>query len=430
MNPTRPLVIHELLPSEIMGAIFEEHAKLEWRAPVVDGRVCRIWRQIVLSTPRAWMYLDISDEERPRIQGVREWLDRSGSAPLYIRIDKEFTFDEHLSEPSLHDLLSGYHTRIASLRLPLGDPSFFEMRDFPCLRLLDINQRDSMGFTSRPVRWDSMLALRSLRVAATDTFPLQWSELTQLEALTLFDIIVTSIPQHSQSLTTLMLDHVFIGCAISGPMAFPSLAYLSLYEVFGLKPYINAPCLVTFHEGWNEELFSSPVPSLKEYGVFYPSFDGANPATWHRYFPNLLRLSIRAKPSVLEPFLRSLSRDLHSLLALQTISVRVPYGSFTEKEQETITALVWERREACQTDLMLHFDTKPPFQLPLFFGEVSHCLSNDCECLMRILGAGNCLLKVVGPGLGHGTLTHLTRALRRYSAIVTELHIIHAWRAS
>ena len=26
----QPLVIHELLPSEIMGVLFEEHAKLEW----------------------------------------------------------------------------------------------------------------------------------------------------------------------------------------------------------------------------------------------------------------------------------------------------------------------------------------------------------------------------------------------------------------
>jgi hypothetical protein len=396
MNLTRPLVIHKLLPSEIMGVIFEEHAKLEWTAPAVDGRVCRIWRQIVLNTPRAWVYFEISDEERPRIQGVREWLDRSGAAPLYIRVNKKFTFDEHLKEQPLHDLLSGYHTRIASLRLPLGDPSFFEMRDFPCLRLLDISRWYSKGFTSRPVRWDSMLALRSLRLAATDTFPLQWSELTQLEALTLFDTVLTSPPKHSQSLTTLMLDKVSVE-GISSPIAFPSLTYLSLYKVFGLKPYINAPCLATYHEGWSEGSFPSPVPSLVEYGL-YSFFDDLNLAWWHHSFPNLSRLSIQADAAILISLLRFLSRDPHSLPALQTISARALGGPFTEEEKASISDLVRVRGEACQMGLILYLDTKQPFHNPIFFGEVSHCLSNVCECLMRILGSGTCFLKVVRPG--------------------------------
>ena len=29
--------INEALPSEVFGVIFEEHAKLEWVAPVIDG---------------------------------------------------------------------------------------------------------------------------------------------------------------------------------------------------------------------------------------------------------------------------------------------------------------------------------------------------------------------------------------------------------
>jgi len=36
MNATPSLLIHELLPCEIMRAIFEEHAKLEWGAPTMD----------------------------------------------------------------------------------------------------------------------------------------------------------------------------------------------------------------------------------------------------------------------------------------------------------------------------------------------------------------------------------------------------------
>jgi hypothetical protein len=359
-----------------MGVIFKEHAMLEWRAPAIDGRVCHIWRQIVLNTPRAWVYLEISDEVLPTIRELREWLDRSGSAPLYIRVNKKFTFHEHLKERPLHDLLSSYHTRIASLRLHFGDPSFFERRDFPCLRVLDISRWYSMGSPLCPVRWDSMLSLQSLHLAAaTKTFPLQWSELPPLEALNLFSTRLTSPPKYSLSLTTLMLDGVSIGDAISSPIAFPSLTYLSLYEVIGLKPYINAPCLITYHEGGCQESFSSPLPSLVEYGVYCPSSNDTNPARWHRSFPNMSRLSIRGPSFSLVSFFRSLSHDPYTLPALQTISAGSPNGPFTEKEQAIIRNLVRVRGEACQTHVMLYFDMKEQYKIPIYFGEVSHCIS-------------------------------------------------------
>jgi hypothetical protein len=394
MNPTAPLVIHELLPSEIMGVIFEEHAKLEWRAPAIVGRICHIWRQIVLNTPRAWIYLEISDKMQPGIRELREWLDRSGSLPLYIRVNKKFTVDEHLEGRSLYDLLSSYHTRVASLRLPFGDPTFFERRDFPCLRFLDISRWYSMGSPSCPVRWDSMLALRRLRLATRESFSLKWSELPPLDALILCSIRLTSPPQHSLSLTTLVLDNVSIEDAISSPISFPSLTYLSLYRVIGLKPYIDAPRLVTYHEGWNRELFSSPLLSLVEYGVFCWCSSESHPARWHSFFPNVLRLSIRTSFAALLSFFRLLSCDPRLLPALQTISVRVPGNSLTEEKQAIIRDLVRVRGEACQADVILYFDMKEPYQIPVFFGKVSHCISNDCECLMHILGPGGCLVKV------------------------------------
>jgi hypothetical protein len=373
MNPTRPLEIHKLLPYEIMAVIFEEHAKLEWRAPAIDGRVCRIWRQIVLNTPRAWVYLEISPEHLPGSTKLREWLNRSGTAALYIRANKmTFPLNYRQYKRSLRDLLSGYHTRIASLRLPVVEPSFFDTRDFPCLRLLDISRWHST--TSHPVRWDSMLALRSLRIVATRAFTLPWSELPQLEALTLCYSRITSRPQHCQSLTTLMLFNVSVEDTISSPIAFPSLTYLSLWAVTGLKPYINAPCLVSYHEVPNEESFSSPLSSPVEYGVYCPSSNHTNPARWHRSLPNMLRLTIRADPPVLLSFFLALSRDPHSLPALQTINARPIYGSFTEAQQELIRCFIQARGRACQMDVMLYFDTKQPFHNPIFFGEVRNCL--------------------------------------------------------
>jgi hypothetical protein len=361
-----------------MGVIFEEHAKLEWRAPAIDGRVCRIWRQIVLNTPRAWIYLEIGGEEPPGTTELAEWLHRSGSAPLYIRISTRSTLDIYLGRYPRYDLLRDYRTRIASLRLPWGHPSFFNRRDFPCLRLLEINHCNSLSFSSRPVRWESTPKLRSLRLAcnARNSLQLQWSELTQLEALSLYSIRLTSPPQQHQSLTTLVLERVSIE-DISSPIAFPSLTYLSLYAVTGLKPYINAPCLATYHERGLKESFPSPVPSLVEYGVFCSCNLDEDPASWHHSFPNMSRLSIRAYLPTLISFFLSLSRDPHSLPALQTISVRVRAGLFPEKEQAIIRDLVRVRGEACQVDVMLYLDTRQPYQNPIFFGAVSHRLSND-----------------------------------------------------
>jgi hypothetical protein len=259
-----------------------------------------------------------------------------------------FNLDYHKYAQSLHDVLSLYHTRITSLRLPLGDPSFLDTLAFPCLRFLDINQWDSKGPTSRPVRWDSMFALRSLRlVAARVVFTLPWSELPQLEALTLCYTRITSLPQHCQSLTTLMLESVSFEDAISSPITFPSLTFLSLYKVLGLKPYINAPCLVSYHEGFSEEPFSSPVPSLVDYRVYCPSSNYVNPAKWHRSFPNMLRLTIVAHPPALVSSILSLSRDPHSLPALQTINARSRRISPTEQQQELIKDLVQARTSCC-----------------------------------------------------------------------------------
>ena len=365
MIPTRPLVIHKSLPNEIMGVIFEEHTKLDWRAPAIDGRVCRIWRQIVLNTPRAWTYLEIGTDQLTK-RRLREWLHRSGSAPLHIRVIRELTC------LILDDLLRGYHTRIASLRLPLGDSFLFEGRDFPYLRLLEVNRWDPRDAPS--MRWRSMPELQSLRLVATETFSLQWSELPQLEVLILYSTKLTSSPQHPQSLTTLMLDKVSVQDAISSPIDFPSLTYLSVYFVTGLKPYINAPRLVTYHDSGREEPFPSPIPSLVEYGAYFPSFEDVNLARWHHAFPNASRLSIRSYSIDLIKFFRSLSRDPNSLPALQTISVGASGSEqFTEESQETMRSLVRVRGEVCRMDVILYFETKPPFHIPIFLGEVSHC---------------------------------------------------------
>ncbi len=103
-----------------------------------------------------------------------------------------------------------------------------------------------------------------------------------------------------------------------GPVTFPSLTYLSLLGVRGLKPYVNAPRLVTYHENgfMADEPFNTSLPSLVEYGVYNPNASNSDPAKLHLYFPNVLRLAIRAGELVLLSFFTSLANQPHSLLAL------------------------------------------------------------------------------------------------------------------
>ena len=352
-----------------MAIIFEEHAKLEWFAPAIDGRVCRLWRQITLNAPRAWAYLEIGCRKGNRISDLLLWLNRSHAAPLHIRANEYFMRRDDANRWTLNELLHECHTRIASLRMIEGHPSFFEGRDFPCMQHLQV-----MGI-SLPLSWGHMPKLRSLHLGHV-TRAVSLGGLCPLKVLVLNNGNFTLLSQHSPSLVSLMLNKVELGDTISGSLDFPSLTHLSLYDMTDLKPHINAPCLITYHEysPYKFKSFSAPVHSLVEYGLV--SLDSYQPdlAEWHN-FPNISRLSIRANPPVLISILNSLSFYPHLLPALQMISVGhlwVLGAKCTKKEQGMIEDLVRVRSEACNLDVALYFETDKPFHIPLFFGDVGH----------------------------------------------------------
>jgi hypothetical protein len=376
MDPAPRLVIHEVLPSELLGVIFEEHAKLDWKAPVIDGQVCRLWRQIVLNAPRAWAYLEICDDKQPRVGELRLWLHRSAATPLHIRVNTTFKLNERISKQEFHDLLSGHHIRIASLRMRSVGSSFFERREFPYLQLLDIEDLRGTSFSDR---WGPMPELWSLRLGVSYSFMVPLSDLDPLEVLILGytnKLTFTSLVRHYRSLTTLMLDDVSLRDTTSGPVAFPSLTYLSLYDVMGLKPSMDVPRLCTYHEGGVctvRESFRTPLPSLVEYGVYDLSASNSDPAKWALSIPNILRLSIRASRPVLLSFLDTLAHQPHSLPMLRTISVANSYGDILipEEVQRIMEGLILVRSEACQMEVTLCCETGSPFQIPMFFGGVS-----------------------------------------------------------
>ena len=378
MDSKAPLLIHEVLANEIMAIIFEEHAKLEWRAPAIDGRVCRLWRQIVLNAPRAWTYLKIRCRKglSLRCSDLLPWLDRSRTAPLHIRVSKKFLLDDKTNLRTLDELLRRHHRRVASLRLFDSTASFLDRRDFPCLQHLEVAPRRWQLYVSPPVSWGPMPKLRSLRLGRF-CHGASLDGLAPLKVLILFRGEFTSLSQHSPSLVTLMLESIDLGDAISGSVDFPSLTYLSLSDMSNLKPHINAPCLVTYHENHTGtyQSFSTPAHSLVEYGLQVIFSYQLDLTEWHNSFPNMSRLSIRAITHVIISILDSLSIHPHLLPALKMISVGDPWercATFTKKEQETMEDLVRVRSEACHLDVILYYETEEPFHIPLFFPSVSH----------------------------------------------------------
>ena len=219
MDPTLSPVIHDILPNDILAMIFEEHAKLEGRAPAIDGQVCHLWRQVVLDSPRAWSYLEFSHHELPDAEKLRSWLRRSGTAPLHVRANESFT--RHALR-DFYDLLSDYHTRIASLRMSICSSSFFPEQEFPRLRHLDISWYP-YRFCLTKARWGPMPELRSLCVANADLYVMQLNDLPSLKVLILNYINCHSLSRLPQSLTTLMLMDTSFKHVISGPVDFPSL---------------------------------------------------------------------------------------------------------------------------------------------------------------------------------------------------------------
>ena len=373
-TPLTTSSINNILPVEMLVLIFEEHAKQEWRAPTIDGRVCSLWRQIILNAPRAWAYLEIYGNNRPSIVELRSWLRRSAAAPLHIRVSSDFTFDKHTNTPTLYDLLCEHHARIASLRMGEGKHTFLAGKDFPSMRHLTIYSwsYEWLGAPSCPYRWGLMPKLRSLRLGATDSTVTPLDGVSSLKILILNYANCVSLPRHSPSLTRLMLSNVSLEGIVLGPLPFPSLTYLSLFNVTGLKLYMDVPHLVTYHEGGNgiSESFPTSLRSIVEYGVLYSRATVPDVAHWHLTFTNISRLSITAYSKILVGLLDSLASHPHVLPAVRTICVRSMVYGPNEDDRRLMMESVRVRSETRQMDIALYFNMVEPFKIPLFFAYV------------------------------------------------------------
>src|SRR5258706_6237228 len=361
--------INETLPAEVFGVIFEEHAKLEWRAPVNDGLVCRQWRQTILGSPRAWVHLEIGEKFRSAPSELRQqWLDRSGTAPLHIWASSLWGVEE---------ILDQHYRRIESLTVRHASAhAWLENRSFPILQSLAIiyDYQDGRGKEFRLSACDDIPALRSLRLGCISVEILPSKTFPALRVLALYVVKKCNYIIHNSyhSLTTLMLDSLDVPNT-SETLEFPSLSFLSLFGVKNFKHRISVPALTTYHEGYmpEEESFSVPLPLITEYGFFnLLTNQPINVTRLHQCYPNLSRVSVRARVSIVKAFLHSLSGQPTSLLMLRILAVEFTHGKKerSKEDEDSMMNDVSVRNTATSVKMELCFDGK--LRVPLYFGAV------------------------------------------------------------
>ena len=156
----------------------------------------------------------------------------------------------------------------------------------------------------------------------------------------------------------------------STSLEFPSLRYLSLYEVQNIKHRMNVPALTKYHESGRteEESFSMSLPLLIEYGI-HRSYNKSplNVTTLYQCYPNISRLSVRARTSDVKRFLHSLSRQPIALPMLRIFAVGTLGGSNSEEkysgeDKESM------RNMASSVKMELCFDGM--VRVPLYFGHI------------------------------------------------------------
>jgi hypothetical protein len=350
--------INAVLPAEVFGLIFEEHAKLEWRAPVIDGQVCRLWRQTILRSPRAWAHLEIK-EHKPAPSELREWLDRSGTSPLHIKVTR--------CTPGIEEVLDQYCKRLELLAVYGDSYSFLENRSFPILQSLILDNCHTRNW----IIGGSMPALRSLqaRYDYLDILPL--NHFPPLRFLALYNIKNWEhfIRNSYHSLTSLLLEDLRFQNA-SESLAFPSLRFLSLSRVHNLKPRMNVPALTTYHEGceMEEEPFSMSLPLLTEYGIIRWYKNSLFTVTnLHECYPHISRLSIRAVPFFVKPFIQSLVRQPTALPRLRILVVGTisPVVEYSKEDKRSMMNDIHVRNMASGVKMELCFDGSS--RLPLYF---------------------------------------------------------------
>lgn len=365
------------IPLEILGYIIELHARMEWWAPVLYGRVSRKFRHAVLASPRAWSYPTLEKEKSRRRMtrvGAELWMERAGASPLHVRIH---SYDDTLHRPILMrspeqivDLkYSGPIINLRKSRLPNLRRLFLSWNSDASTNpfLDDVNGECPMPLLDTLGLW----YLIRVPFALTRSFP-------HITTLYLCDINPGDcgglVSHCSKTLKTLMLDECETSL-ISERTDFPVLEFLSV-RMAGAMDFISAPKLCVFHEGLAINTPSTSFPSVVEYGSFEnePVVQGTKMEglDLQRRFPNLQRLSLRERPTIVASALKKLAEHPDIWPHLQLLEAPVT----SDAEVERFSDLLAKRNSNANVPIAACWiwpGVKP--KVPMRFASVSILLS-------------------------------------------------------
>lgn len=99
------------VPSDVLSLFFIEACGIRWKAPLILGAVCRRWREVLISTPRAWAFIHIGPDDPPFNHALIDiWLSRCGAIQCHVSLPPSASLD-------IAQVLCKYEKNVACLSL-------------------------------------------------------------------------------------------------------------------------------------------------------------------------------------------------------------------------------------------------------------------------------------------------------------------------
>lgn len=368
LQPARKVHINDL-PIEVLGIVIEEHALIEWRAPIIDSAVAQHWRAAALSCPRVWSHIVLEDDTMSEA-GISLWLERAGATLQPTIGSFRTTGATGLLLEQSHRFKSLFYRGVLPV---LYSISFPNLQHLSILALGD-GRLDAIN------RGQPFTTLHTLRLDGFDSLKFNlksFSHFGSLHALYLHDINgpwQSVVRGCADSLITLMLDACH-GTAQQGPIHLPRLRNLSIRRVSGLRlVQLEAPVLERFTEGRSpglrvveglESLFYSTVT---EYGSYKCETDLDD----IRPFPNISTLALRESFHTISWILQGLLDPKDYLPPLRMIeirnNVRRPFSAAQRSElEELVELLKASRRDPIE---VIYTNSNSTPVIPMYFAQV------------------------------------------------------------
>ncbi|KAJ7487357.1 hypothetical protein B0H11DRAFT_2015316 [Mycena galericulata] len=282
------------LPTEITAEIFTQFLPAYPKRPPLLGPlspsflycICRMWRNVALSTPTLWsaiqLHLDTPRRYEQQLHLLELWLQRSGGCPLSIELVQNR--DNATSPTSFIEAVIRSSRRWQHMRLILPSNEYHQIAGpMPLLRSLILGPTEPIGhvdpdvisaakFPRAPALKDVVLSIHFTRLR----IGLPWSQLTTLTAQIMYDSFVAEILCITVSLEEC---HIKLFIDLSEPVT-PIPPLLRLRSFSFLSAGGQVPVRL------NHLLAALTLPALQRIVMFEP-FLGTNPvAALTKLFPS------------------------------------------------------------------------------------------------------------------------------------------------